>query len=252
MARKKKPAELPANPAVLNVASMKFWSRFQNPPPMLAFPFAEPFETVDDALETLRKLQQISADETVGYSLRISLDGSKPPVWRRILVQSINLETLHHVIQFAMGWQDSHLHEFEVCEVPVPLVEDGAAVDERSISIGQLYTANIKKFEYTYDFGDDWKHTILIEKTVDAKGLGNSPECVGGRGICPVEDIGGMWNWKRLLEAVNHPEQERHGEIQFLLDRIGSDFASEMFDRDVINVRLKRAFNRRGQRRNHA
>ena len=49
------------------------------------------------------------------YQLRIELRGVKPKVWRRIVVSgSLTLAKLHRVIQAAMGWSDSHLHEFVI------------------------------------------------------------------------------------------------------------------------------------------
>ena len=47
--------------------------------------------------------------------LRIQLLGVEPAVWRRVLVpESITLPKLHEVIQAAIGWRNSHLHEFEI------------------------------------------------------------------------------------------------------------------------------------------
>ena len=45
------------------------------------------------------------------YQLKVTLDDSKPPIWRRILVpENITLYQLHEIIQRAMGWQNYHLH----------------------------------------------------------------------------------------------------------------------------------------------
>ena len=93
----------------------------------------------------------------MAYSLKVVLDNSRPLIWRRILVPDISLESLHDVIQIAFGWKDAHLHGFEVKNVHVPSVEDGERIDERGISVAQLHTARIKKFHYTYDFGDSWE-----------------------------------------------------------------------------------------------
>ena len=49
------------------------------------------------------------------YTLRIDLAGVKPPIWRRIGVDSeMPLAMLHEVIQLAFGWHDVHLHVFEI------------------------------------------------------------------------------------------------------------------------------------------
>ncbi len=49
------------------------------------------------------------------YQLKVTLKHSKPPIWRRIQVQSdTTLDTLHHILQITMGWTNSHLHQFIV------------------------------------------------------------------------------------------------------------------------------------------
>jgi hypothetical protein len=49
------------------------------------------------------------------HQLKITLLGTAPPVWRRVQVpSSMTLGELHQVIQLSMGWQDCHLHEFDV------------------------------------------------------------------------------------------------------------------------------------------
>ena len=51
------------------------------------------------------------------YQLKITLRDSKLPIWRRVLVNdSIKLYELHDIIQIAMGWTDSHLHQFIIDE----------------------------------------------------------------------------------------------------------------------------------------
>src|SRR5438132_12940825 len=49
------------------------------------------------------------------YQLKVTLKDSKPPIWRRILVRGdVSLAKLHQILQIAMGWDDSHLHQFIV------------------------------------------------------------------------------------------------------------------------------------------
>ncbi len=125
-----------------------------------------------------------------------------------------------------MGWNDSHLHGFEIRKVRVPLVEDGASIDERTISVAQLHAANIKTFRYIYDFGDEWSHTVLIENAFVARPEPIYPHCIAGKGSCPVEDVGGISHWTRLLDALKHPEVEHNEEIDSLLVRVGKNYTA--------------------------
>lgn len=54
-----------------------------------------------------------SRSESRLYQLKIQLVGSKPPISRTVIVRAdMTLDRLHDVFQAAMGWDDSHLHQF--------------------------------------------------------------------------------------------------------------------------------------------
>lgn len=77
------------------------------------------------------------------FQLRISLVGIKPAIWRRLLVpKSVALPQLHAIIQIAMGWTDSHLHQFRVGDIlfAEPSDEDElpGPIDYRRITLGQV------------------------------------------------------------------------------------------------------------------
>ncbi|MEI8017009.1 MAG: plasmid pRiA4b ORF-3 family protein [Schlesneria sp.] len=242
MARKPKSPQIDGESSLPSIASMKFWDRFKQPPPMLAFAFPESADDEPQSLDRLMRLPNVPCDDSLAYCLRISLDDSKPSIWRRILVKSLNLQVLHQVVQVAMGWEDMHLHGFDIRKIRVPLAGDGASIDERSISIAQLFAAKIKTFTYTYDFGDSWKHTISIEKTLAAESFASYPRCLDGKGGCPIEDIGGIDRWTRLLKLVEDAEEKIFSEpdLDEALSRYGCDFVPPLFDIDEINVRLER------------
>ena len=68
---------------------------------------------------------------------------------------------------------------------------------------------------YTYDFGDDWVHSIKLEKILASDdGDGQLPRCTAGRGAAPAEDSGGTWGWANIVEAVNDPRHEEHKEYR--------------------------------------
>ncbi len=209
---------------------------------MLAFAFPESAEDEPQSLDRLMRLPNVSHDDSLVYSLRISLDDSKPSIWRRVLIKSLNLQVLHQVVQVVMGWQDMHLHGFEIRKIRVPFAGDGAAIDERSISIAQLFAAKIKTFTYTYDFGDSWKHTIAIEKTLPAEAYACYPRCLDGKGACPFEDIGGIDRWSRLLKLMDDTDEETFPEpdLDQALSRYGCDLVPPTFSIEETNVRLER------------
>ena len=106
------------------------------------------------------------------YQLKLTLCDIQPPVWRRVRVEDCSLSELHDIIQTCMGWGGYHLHSFEIggeqYSEPDP---DGMmeTEDERKVKMSQIVSGGIKKFSYTYDFGDNWEHTIQVEKVLDAE-----------------------------------------------------------------------------------
>jgi len=175
------------------------------------------------------------------YQLKVTLKGSKPPIWRRLLVPSdITLARLHDIIQAAMGWYDYHLHQFilwgNYYGVPHPDYGDWVEMnDERRLRLNQIGAG--EKFIYEYDFGDSWEHVILIEKALPPEAEQSYPLCVKGKRACPPEDVGGVWGYYSFLEAIQDPEHEEH---ESYLEWVGSEFDPEYFDLDEINAALKK------------
>jgi hypothetical protein len=175
------------------------------------------------------------------YQLKITLRGSKPPIWRRLLVSdSITLYKLHLIIQAAMGWTDSHLHHFfiegEYYGIPSP--EDWEPViDERRNHLNQVTSSENYKFIYEYDFGDSWEHEIFVEKIQRPEPGVKYPICIKGKRACPPEDIGGVWGYEELLEILSDPNND---EYDSYIEWVGSEFDPEEFDIEEINQRLQR------------
>jgi hypothetical protein len=178
------------------------------------------------------------------YQLKITLrDVSKPPVWRRVLVRAgITLRDLHEVIQQAMGWENYHMHAFSTGwqEFGSPDPELGHASDKRA-RLSEVLTVPGDRLRYTYDFGDDWAHDIVLEETRPAEPTEAYPICMAGKGACPPEDCGGAWGYANLKEILASPSDEEHEEM---LDWLGLGTAAE-FDPgklsiDEVNDRLGR------------
>jgi hypothetical protein len=175
------------------------------------------------------------------YQIKVTLEESKPPIWRRLLVRSdITLGDLHAIIQAAMGWWDYHLHQFIVGEtyygVPDPDYDDYLEMhDEEEVTLAQVAPREGVKFRYEYDFGDGWLHQVLVEKVLPPEPGQSYPVCVKGRRACPPEDVGGMWGYQDFLEAIQDPNHEEHEEY---LEWVGGEFDPEAFDLDGVNVAL--------------
>jgi tetratricopeptide (TPR) repeat protein len=139
-----------------------------------------------------------------GVQLKITLNGVKPPVWRRITVETdVSLYGLHQAIQQAMGWTDSHLHEFYIGRYRFGDSSGDSGVNEESdCALEDIDLRVGTKFTYMYDFGDGWKHTIEVEKWLSEDEIEEMPVFVKAKGACPPEDCGGPYGYMELLDAL--------------------------------------------------
>jgi hypothetical protein len=143
-----------------------------------------------------------------------------------------------------MGWEDYHLHEFEIGDERFgnPLQwkgdfwGDSGVRDEGKVKLSRLAARGVKKFIYTYDMGDTWRHTVQIEKMVLAEAGVKYPRCVAGKRACPPEDCGGPWGYGDFVDAIQDPRHERHAE---LLEWAGGEFDTEAFDVETVNASLQ-------------
>ena len=172
------------------------------------------------ALERSQGIGRIPASVRV-YQFKITLKDSHPPIWRRIQVKDCTLDKLHEHIQTAMGWTNSHLHEFTIegqCYGDPRLLEESfmerGYADSTSTKISDILPKTGKRFpfEYEYDFGDSWHHDILFEGCLRAERGKRFPICVEGERACPPEDVGGTPGFQEYLEAMANPDHDRHEE----------------------------------------
>ncbi len=176
------------------------------------------------------------------YQLKISLNGVKPEIWRRFQVRGDNsLIRLHDIIQDTMGWDDCHLFYFETGGVryaDLTLVEPDLEMQDASrLRIDSVFPSVRSQCGYVYDFGDNWEHTIVLEKTVDPVPGERYPLCIDGARSCPPEDCGGDSGYEELLEVLADPEHEDHEDMK---EWVGPYFKPEKFDLDMINSLLTR------------
>lgn len=186
-------------------------------------------------------LAKRSATDVV--SLKVTLRGVKPPIWRRLLMPgTMTLGDLHQAIQAAMGWRDCHLHAFDIDGQPYGdrrTTDDD--VDENRLTLNGLLKSSIARFGYTYDFGDTWEHAVAIEKTQPAVSGIASPACVAGKRNRPPEDCGGPWGYQHLMAVLADPEHPDHAEQ---LEWIGEEFDPDTFVVETANTMLTAQFKR--------
>ncbi|MFY9942876.1 MAG: plasmid pRiA4b ORF-3 family protein [Desulfobacterales bacterium] len=174
------------------------------------------------------------------YQLKIGLKGAKPPIWRRFLVDStMVLAEFHDVLQIVMGWSDSHLHQFTAdgtaYGTPDPEFDLEGVRDERKVKLAQLLRHEKDAMIYEYDFGDGWTHTITLEKILPLDLKSGLPVCLKAKGACPPEDVGGLWGYYELLEALKDPKHPEHEESK---EWIGEDFDPDAYDLEEVNALL--------------
>ena len=173
------------------------------------------------------------------YQFRITLNDSKPPIWRRIHIpETYSFWDMHVAIQDAMGWEDYHLHEFEMINpstnlkvnIGIPSKDDffgREVLPEWKQKIAKYFSMENPSAHYTYDFGDDWVHKIKFEKILTREKNIDYPICIKGKRACPPEDCGGIWGYEDLLEIINNP---KHEEYEEMLEWLGGEFDPEHFD----------------------
>ena len=174
--------------------------------------------------------------------LKITLDRVKPQVLRRVEVPiELRLDRLHLVIQAAMGWENCHLYEFRAGSARWGIPDDelgwglgDGPLNAKKATLAELLQPARGKFKYWYDFGDDWFHTVTLEKLVPAEPDVIYPRLIAAKGHCPPEDVGGPWGYAEYLKAIADPTHDRHEE---LIDWRGPGF--DPIDADEIGIRKR-------------
>jgi hypothetical protein len=187
-------------------------------------------------LRGARRMLGEAAPGEPAYQIQVTLlETLDPVVWRRLLVSAgIHLDRLHRVVQAAMGWQDYHLHVFEVDDVRYGVPDPDWEldfIDERTVTLADVVHGGRTRIGYTYDFGDSWEHEIVVEKTLTVEEGVRYPLCLGGGGACPPEDCGGTPGYQRLRETLDDPSDPEH---EHMVSWIGlekaADFDPAAFD----------------------
>lgn len=200
---------------------------------------------IANAVEEANGIGAIPIGERL-YQFKITLLDFEPIIWRRIQIKSCTLDKLHEHIQTAMGWTNSHLHEFQINgerHGDPELLDDGFAdedpfIDSTTIKLGDIVPQSGKRmtFQYEYDFGDGWRHEIVFEGCLKSeKGL-RYPVCLEGENACPPEDVGGVGGYAKYTESIADPNHEQHEDmIQW-----GGKFDPTQFDAVKTTKKMRR------------
>ena len=180
------------------------------------------------------------------FEFKIQLMGiSKPPVWRRLKVPAkFSFHHFHLAIQNAFGWHNCHLYEFSPrgydndfsIQFPHP-DNEGYEINSIKIKLNAVFTNPGDQFCYIYDFGDNWTHKIVLEKVIKDKVV--KPSCIGGKGNCPPEDIGGVTGYQDFLQLGNNPENPEYIEmLEWMLLDPDEKWDPAEFDLEKANARV--------------
>jgi hypothetical protein len=171
------------------------------------------------------------------YQFKITLTGLEPLIWRQIQVpETYSFWDLHVAIQDVMSWLDCHLHLFTMRnpltgkKVKIGIPEDEFAEDVLAgwkQKIADYFSMENKTTDYLYDFGDNWAHTVVLEKIIPRETGIKYPVCITGEKACPPEDCGGTDGYFNFLETITNPFHEQHKEMLH--------WAGEKFDPAYFN-----------------
>ena len=154
------------------------------------------------------------------YQLKIVIKGSKPPIWRRVIIpEKITFLQLHLTIQSVFCWYNYHLYEFEFPEDYIQVVDNIEKSDggngqfdeiDASETIDKL-VSGCHWFKYVYDFGDWWEHIITVEKIITDYEV-RYPQVLKYKGDIIPEDCGGIWGYYDLVEGIDNNDDDTDDE----------------------------------------
>jgi len=171
------------------------------------------------------------------YQFKITLKELEPLIWRQIQIpETYSFWDLHVAIQDVMSWLDYHLHLFTIHnpligrKVKIGIPDDEFPEDALAgwnQKIADYFSMKNNTADYLYDFGDDWEHTVVLEKILPRETGIKYPVCIAGEKACPPEDCGGTDGYFDFLEAVKNPFHEQHKDML--------RWAGGKFDPDCFN-----------------
>lgn len=193
----------------------------------------------------------LSRDKIQKYTLRVTLKGIKPAIYRKFNVPSnISLRHLSELLLELMGWMNEHLNQFRKYdkyyapayqrehEMPV-LFGPAQNLNQEDYALSDLLNEKGKSIEWEYDFGDSWLHEVKLSSVGEYKEGEPHISFIKGERECPPEDCGGIWGYQDLLKLYAKKatrkrlteEEEERLEWYDMTD----DFDPEYFDVDYAH-----------------
>lgn len=175
------------------------------------------------------------------YQLHVQLIGITPLIWRRIQVPGeVSLYRLNLLIQRAMGWKNAHLSEFNIDGRRYGATEQDhfaeGIYEFKRFKLSQVVTVSGKSFLFTYDFGDDWEHKVVVEDILAREKEVKYPRCIAGASACPPEDVGGIYGYDDFLKVISDPKHESHAEYKAWIKK----FDPNLFDVNKATKAMQR------------
>jgi hypothetical protein len=160
----------------------------------------------------------------LAYQIKISLKEIEPEIWRRLIIPgNITFRQLHQIVQASFDWLGYHLYKFQFPKTVITEPDDSFAagelydediveLDSNKIKINEFLDI-YREFEYEYDFGDGWIHSIIVEEKMKDSKINSEPECLDGARFRPPEDVGGTTGYEEFIKIIKnkkHPEREEY------------------------------------------
>ena len=175
------------------------------------------------------------------FTLRLSVTGTTPPVWRRMVArESMWLSRLHDTIQILFDWFDYQTHVFNLEDLRFgnPLRRDELTIeDDRDVTLADLDLEHRARFNYMYQFGEGWQVEVTVEKSGGLQKAVYYPHCVAGERAGPPEDCGGLEAFHDMLACIKQPQTDLGREW---LEWLGPDYDPAVCDLEKINRALKK------------
>ncbi len=149
------------------------------------------------------------------------------------------MSKLADILLVAMGWSNSHLHAFRVGERRYGMNFDDfpeGEIDEKTVTVLQALREE-RRFTFDYDFGDSWRHEVVIEELTSSPFGLKFAVCLDGANACPPDDVGGTGGYEEFLRAIADRTHEEH---ESYLEWVGGSFDPTAFELVDVNAALQK------------